>query len=57
MWELVKDLKRAAAVSKPACRGPRSADLLDKLLRQGRRDLGTRPIHIPFSAHRASEPD
>ncbi|MFE0852132.1 hypothetical protein [Streptomyces mutabilis] len=56
MWELVKDLERGA-VSEPARRGPRTADLLDRLLRQGRRDLGARPIHINFSAHHASEPN
>ncbi|MFD9053101.1 hypothetical protein [Streptomyces zaomyceticus] len=54
MWELVKSLEHAAAVSDPACYGPR-ADLLDTLIRP-RRVLGARPIHIPFSAQRASDP-
>lgn len=55
MWELVKNLEHATAVSEPACPGPRTADLLDMLMRP-RRDLGARPIHIPFSAQRASDP-
>ncbi|MDX5566269.1 hypothetical protein PYK79_27115 [Streptomyces sp. ID05-04B] len=54
MWELVKNLEHAAAVSEPACHGPKTADLLDTLFRP-RRVLGTRPIHIPFSAQRASD--
>ncbi|MFF8601956.1 hypothetical protein ACF065_32505 [Streptomyces sp. NPDC015232] len=55
MWELVKNLEHAAAVSEPACHGPKTANLLDTLFRP-RRALGARPIHIPFSAQRASDP-
>ncbi|GHG12712.1 hypothetical protein ACFFSH_29720 [Streptomyces filamentosus] len=52
MWELVKNLEHATAVSEPACPGPRTADMLMR----PRRDLGARLIHIPFSAQRASDP-
>lgn len=55
MRELVKNLEHAAAVSEPGYHGPKTADLLDTLIRP-RRALGARPIHIPFSAQRASDP-
>lgn len=51
-----QDLQRAVSVSEPACHGPRTAALLGTLIRP-RRSLGARPIHIPFPARRASDPD